>query len=110
MMGKKNLLEIFYIFYIISVLLMHLLHLFTQQIITVTVDCSYIPFSERRKERIMEKKVEKPKKLLVIGAGFGRTGTMSLKKALEILLSYPCYHMIEVQTASISLFHSFFSI
>ena len=55
----------------------------------------------------MEKKVEKPKKLLVIGAGFGRTGTMSLKKALEILLSYPCYHMIEVQTA---LFHSFFSI
>ena len=33
--------------------------------------------------------------LEVIGAGWGRTGTMSLKEALEIL-GYPCYHMIEV--------------
>ncbi|RYG62649.1 sulfotransferase family protein, partial [archaeon] len=32
--------------------------------------------------------------LKVIGAGWGRTGTMSLKRALEIL-GYPCYHMIE---------------
>ena len=31
----------------------------------------------------------------VIGAGCGRTGTASLKKALEIL-GYPSYHMIEV--------------
>lgn len=30
----------------------------------------------------------------VIGAGFGRTGTMSLKAALEHL-GYPCYHMVE---------------
>ncbi len=29
----------------------------------------------------------------VIGAGFGRTGTSSLQKALEVLLSGPCYHM-----------------
>lgn len=29
----------------------------------------------------------------VIGAGFGRTGTLSLKKALEILGFAPCYHM-----------------
>jgi hypothetical protein len=33
----------------------------------------------------------------VIGAGFGRTGTMSLKAALEQLLGRPCYHMVELQ-------------
>jgi Sulfotransferase domain len=32
----------------------------------------------------------------VIGAGFGRTGTMTLKAALEELGAGPCYHMIEV--------------
>ena len=32
----------------------------------------------------------------VIGAGFGRTGTASLKIALETLLGAPCYHMSEV--------------
>jgi hypothetical protein len=32
----------------------------------------------------------------VIGAGFGRTGTMSLKVALETLKFDPCYHMTEV--------------
>jgi Sulfotransferase domain len=32
----------------------------------------------------------------VIGAGFGRTGTMSLKVALEELGFGPCYHMSEV--------------
>ena len=34
--------------------------------------------------------------LSVIGAGFGRTGTMSLKLALEHLGFGPCYHMVEV--------------
>jgi Sulfotransferase domain len=34
--------------------------------------------------------------LEVIGAGFGRTGTMSLKVALEELGFGPCYHMSEV--------------
>ena len=34
--------------------------------------------------------------LAVIGAGFGRTGTMSLKLALEQLGLGPCYHMIDV--------------
>jgi hypothetical protein len=34
--------------------------------------------------------------LSVIGAGFGRTGTMSLKLALEQLGVGPCYHMVEV--------------
>jgi Sulfotransferase domain len=34
--------------------------------------------------------------LEVIGAGFGRTGTMSLKVALEELGFGPCYHMMEV--------------
>jgi len=32
----------------------------------------------------------------VVGAGVGRTGTHSLKVALEQLLGGPCYHMIEV--------------
>ncbi len=34
--------------------------------------------------------------LEVIGAGFGRTGTMSLKMALDQLGFGPCYHMVEV--------------
>jgi len=34
--------------------------------------------------------------LRVIGAGMGRTGTMSLKLALTRLLGAPCYHMLEV--------------
>jgi hypothetical protein len=34
--------------------------------------------------------------LEVIGAGFGRTGTMSFKAALEELGLGPCYHMVEV--------------
>ena len=34
--------------------------------------------------------------LRVIGAGLGRTGTMSLKLALEKLLGGPCYHMTEL--------------
>lgn len=32
----------------------------------------------------------------VVGAGLGRTGTNSLKLALERLLGEPCYHMLEV--------------
>ncbi|MEO1678424.1 MAG: sulfotransferase family protein [Pseudomonadota bacterium] len=34
--------------------------------------------------------------LEVIGAGFGRNGTESLKRALEMLGFGPCYHMYEV--------------
>jgi hypothetical protein len=34
--------------------------------------------------------------LRVVGAGVGRTGTLSLKVALEQLLGGPCYHMAEV--------------
>ena len=34
--------------------------------------------------------------LKVIGAGLGRTGTLSLKQALEELGFDPCYHMVEV--------------
>lgn len=36
--------------------------------------------------------------LQVIGAGFGRTGTTSLKQALERLGSGPCYHMQTAMT------------
>ena len=32
----------------------------------------------------------------IVGAGLGRTGTLSLKLALERLLGAPCYHMLEV--------------
>lgn len=32
----------------------------------------------------------------VIGAGFGRTGTLSLKHALEQLGFGRCYHMMEI--------------
>jgi hypothetical protein len=32
----------------------------------------------------------------IVGAGLGRTGTHSLKLALEQLLGAPCYHMVEV--------------
>jgi hypothetical protein len=35
--------------------------------------------------------------LRVVGAGLGRTGTHSLKLALETLLDAPCYHMIEIR-------------
>lgn len=34
--------------------------------------------------------------LKVVGAGLGRTGTLSLKEGLEILYGAPCYHMAEV--------------
>jgi hypothetical protein len=34
--------------------------------------------------------------LSVIGAGFGRTGTLSLKAALEQLGFRPCHHMAEI--------------
>jgi hypothetical protein len=37
-----------------------------------------------------------PMTIRVVGAGLGRTGTHSLKVALEQLLGAPCYHMIEV--------------
>ena len=36
--------------------------------------------------------------LRVVGAGLGRTGTASLKVALERLLGAPCHHMMEVFT------------
>jgi hypothetical protein len=41
--------------------------------------------------------------LSVIGAGFGRTGTMSLKLALEQLGFGPCHHMVEVFKAPQSI-------
>jgi hypothetical protein len=34
--------------------------------------------------------------LRVVGAGVGRTGTLSLKTGLEKLLGQPCYHMLEI--------------
>jgi len=46
--------------------------------------------------------------LLVIGAGVGRTGTTSLKVALERLLGGPCYHMYEVfrHPAHVPIWHA----
>src|SRR5215470_15480875 len=37
--------------------------------------------------------------LKLIGAGLGRTGTLSLKAALERIGYGPCYHMIEILAA-----------
>ena len=36
------------------------------------------------------------KTFLVVGAGLPRTGTLSLREALAILLEGPCYHMMSV--------------
>ncbi len=46
--------------------------------------------------------------LKVVGAGLGRTGTASLKKALEQLTGGPCYHMFEVfeHPESVAMWHS----
>jgi len=41
-------------------------------------------------------KEDRIKNFSIIGAGLGRTGTVSLKMALEILGFGPCYHMISV--------------
>jgi hypothetical protein len=46
--------------------------------------------------------------LRVVGAGLGRTGTHSLKLALERLLGAPCYHMAEVfqQPQDVPVWHA----
>lgn len=44
-------------------------------------------------------------KLQIIGAGYGRTGTFSLKHALEKLLDAPCYHMYEITQSEAQLCH-----
>ena len=46
--------------------------------------------------------------LQLIGAGVGRTGTLSLRAALETLLAAPCYHMFEVREhpEHIALWHA----
>lgn len=45
--------------------------------------------------------------LKLVGAGFGRTGTLSLKNALETVGYGPCYHMMEVfpRPAHVALWH-----
>jgi hypothetical protein len=48
--------------------------------------------------RIVEQEGGNSMSLKVIGAGFGRTGTLSLKVALEQLGFGPCYHMVEVMS------------
>jgi len=46
-------------------------------------------------ERLLKKELEGEPDLQIIGAGWGRTGTNSVKLALEKLLDGPCYHMFE---------------
>jgi len=51
------------------------------------------------KEKIIENGAsnkDNKTKFLAIGAGFGRTGTMTFTRALEILGFDPCYHMIKL--------------
>jgi hypothetical protein len=45
-------------------------------------------------------------RLKVVGAGLGRTGTASLKNALEQLTGGRCYHMLEVQPESVPSWHA----
>ena len=47
--------------------------------------------------------------LKIIGAGFGRTGTLSLKAALEQLGYYKCHHMLEVMPndSQLDAWHAF---
>ena len=52
-------------------------------------------FSLNREEQQSSNSTLTPKDIVVIGAGFGRTGTASLKSALELLLAGRCYHMVE---------------
>ena len=47
-------------------------------------------------EQAAIKEVVQASGVQVIGAGCGRTGTVSLKTALEILYGSPCYHMSDV--------------
>jgi len=47
------------------------------------------------KSRELEIEKKEPDTLLVIGAGLPRTGTLSMKSALTILLKGKCYHMAE---------------
>lgn len=51
---------------------------------------------DQPKEIYMNEISKQSEGLKVIGAGFGRTGTLSLKAALEELGFAPCYHMTEV--------------
>jgi len=44
----------------------------------------------------MSTKAERLQQFTIVGAGVGRTGTTSLKEALEFLGFGPCYHMLEV--------------
>ena len=46
--------------------------------------------------------------LKVVGAGLGRTGTASLKEALERLTGGPCYHMFELleHPESLAIWHA----
>jgi hypothetical protein len=44
--------------------------------------------------------------LKVVGAGLGRTGTASLKNALEQLTGGRCYHMAEVQPEAVATWQS----
>jgi hypothetical protein len=50
----------------------------------------------QRSKRVLSAAMSTRPDVRVVGAGFGRTGTHSLKLALERLLGGPCYHMIEL--------------
>jgi hypothetical protein len=54
-------------------------------------------------EKNDDKLSKEKKKVMIIGAGFGRTGTTSLKRAFEILGYGPCHHFEEVISASQAL-------
>jgi sulfotransferase family protein len=54
-------------------------------------------FDRAARHNTDRKRIDKPMALEIIGPGFGRTGTNSLKLALEHLGFGPCHHMFEIR-------------
>ena len=55
----------------------------------------FSPYHNKIFEDLEKKCVKKPDTVVVIGAGFSRTGTFSLKSALTTLLGARCYHGVD---------------
>ena len=65
--------------------------------LTRTGRCVTVPHVSVSRSRLRSRHVCEVRAIMkVIGAGFGRTGTLSVKAALEELGVGPCYHMVEV--------------
>ncbi|KER23534.1 hypothetical protein T265_08613 [Opisthorchis viverrini] len=66
-----------------------------ERLLMLRVTNVWEPLCRFRLEQKDSPRVRKPS-IVVIGAGLGRTGTLSLKTALEHIYGEPCYHMREI--------------